>query len=83
MPKTKNEVIHARVSPQLKHSAELVLNELGMSMTEAIQLFLTQISLRQEFPIELKTPNQTILQAISATPIDKIYTPLMSYLTRY
>lgn len=73
MPHTKNEVVQARVSPQLKHSAELVLNELGMSMTEAIRLFLTQISLRQEFPIELKTPNQTTLEAISAKPTDKIY----------
>jgi antitoxin component of RelBE/YafQ-DinJ toxin-antitoxin module len=27
-----------------------------VSMTEAIRLFLTQVSLRQEFPIELKIP---------------------------
>jgi DNA-damage-inducible protein J len=73
MSHAKNEVVRAKVSPKLKHSAERVLDELGMSMTEAIRLFLTQISLRQEFPLELKIPNQTTLQAISAAPTDEIY----------
>lgn len=70
---TPNEVVRARVSPQLKHNAERVLDELGMSMTEAIRLFLTQIALRQEFPLELKIPNQTTLQALSAPPTHEIY----------
>jgi DNA-damage-inducible protein J len=70
---TQNEVVRARVSPKLKQSAERVLDELGMSMAEAIRLFLTQIALRQEFPLELKIPNQTTLQAISAAPTDEIY----------
>jgi DNA-damage-inducible protein J len=70
---TQNEVVRARVSPTLKHNAERVLDEIGMSMTEAIRLFLTQIALRQEFPLELKIPNQTTLQAISAAPTEEIY----------
>lgn len=73
MSHIQNEVVRARVSPTLKHNAERVLDEIGMSMTEAIRLFLTQIALRQEFPLELKIPNQTTLQAISATPTEEIY----------
>jgi DNA-damage-inducible protein J len=73
MSHIQNEVVRARVSPALKHNAERVLDKIGMSMTEAIRLFLTQISLRQEFPLELKIPNQTTLQALSATPTDEIY----------
>ena len=73
MPQVKNEVVRARVEPELKHSAEQVLNSIGMSMTEAIRLFLTQVSLRQEFPIELKIPNATTLKAIAEAPTDKTY----------
>ncbi len=73
MPQVKNEVVRARVEPELKHSAEQVLNSIGMSMTEAIRLFLTQVSLRQEFPIELKIPNATTLKAMAEAPTDKTY----------
>ena len=73
MPQVKNEVVRARVEPELKHSAEQVLNNIGMSMTEAIRLFLTQVSLRQEFPIELTTPNATTLKAMAESPTDKTY----------
>ncbi len=73
MPQVKNEVVRARVEPELKHSAEQVLNSIGMSMTEAIRLFLTQVSLRQEFPIELKIPNATTLKAMVEAPTDKTY----------
>ncbi len=44
-----------------------------MSMTEAIRLFLTQVSLRQEFPIELKIPNPTTLKAMAAEPTPTSY----------
>ena len=73
MPQVKNEVVRARIEPELKQSAEQVLNRLGMSMTEAIRLFLTQVSLRQEFPIELKTPNATTLKAMTEAPTEKTY----------
>jgi len=70
---TKDDVVRARVSSQLKHNAEEVLSEIGMSMGEAIRLFLTQVSLRHEFPVELKVPNTTTLKAMSATPTEDSY----------
>lgn len=70
---TKDDVVRARVSSQLKHNAEEVLAEIGMSMGEAIRLFLTQVSLRHEFPVELKVPNKTTLNAMSDQPTDDIY----------
>jgi len=73
MEPIKNEIVRARVSHELKESAEEVLNNLGMSMTEAIRLFLTQVSLRQEFPVELKTPNATTLKAMNAPVTDETY----------
>lgn len=45
MQTVKNDIVRARVSSELKDSAGQVLDSLGMSMTEAIRLFLTQVSL--------------------------------------
>jgi len=73
MASTKDDVVRARVSSQLKHNAEEVLSEIGMSMGEAIRLFLTQVSLRREFPVELKVPNKTTIKAMSDKPTDDIY----------
>ncbi|MFK5986952.1 MAG: type II toxin-antitoxin system RelB/DinJ family antitoxin [Pseudomonadota bacterium] len=69
----KNDVVRARIDSQLKQNAEMVLAELGMSMGEAIRLFLTQVSLRHEFPIELKVPNKTTLKAMADKPTDDVY----------
>ena len=69
----KNDVVRARISHELKQNSEQVLNELGMSMTEAIRLFLTQVSLRQEFPIELKAPNKITLDAINSEMAKTVY----------
>ena len=70
---TKDDVVRARINSQLKHNAEAVLSEIGMSMGEAIRLFLTQVSLRHEFPVELKIPSKTTLKAMSDKPTDEIY----------
>ncbi len=69
----KTETVRARVSHELKQSSEEVLNELGMSVTEAIRLFLTQITLRQEFPLELKRPNTITLAAIDDTVTEESF----------
>ncbi len=73
MQTLKNDIVRARVSTELKQSAEQVLDGLGMSMTEAIRLFLTQVSLRQELPIELKIPNKTTLDAMSEDVSEQTY----------
>jgi len=44
-----------------------------MSMTETIRLFLTQVSLRQEFPIELKAPNKTTLATMPDEVTEETY----------
>lgn len=39
----KSEFVRARVSSELKHDSELVLAKLGMSVSDAIRIFLTQV----------------------------------------
>lgn len=54
MARTSN--IFARVEPEIKEQAELVLEQLGIPMSNAIGLFLRQVVLQRGIPFELKLP---------------------------
>lgn len=69
----KTEMVRARISSELKHESEVILSELGMSMSDAIRIFLSQVKLRHEFPVELKVPNQDTLKAMQEPVIDDTY----------
>jgi len=60
----KTAMITTRVDPDLKADAEKVLNKLGISTTEAINLFLSQVRLRKGLPFDVKIPNKTTLKAM-------------------
>jgi DNA-damage-inducible protein J len=57
-------MITTRVDPDLKADAEKVLSKLGISTTEAINLFLSQVRLRKGLPFDVKIPNKTTLKAM-------------------
>ena len=61
---SKTAIIHARVEPRTKKMAESVLKKLGMSPTEAIRLFYTQICLRQGLPFPVLVPNELTEQTL-------------------
>jgi len=65
MPKT--DVIHMRVSPEIKGEAESILAKLGMSTTDAINIFLSQVILRRGLPFEVRlpSPNEATRKAMS------------------
>ncbi len=50
--------IHAKIDPQTKRDAKRVLDELGLSMTEAISLYFRQVVLRRGIPFEISIPNK-------------------------
>ena len=60
----KTEMIRARVEPELKHQAEALLRELGMSATEAITLFYRQVTMHRGLPFEVKIPNAETTEAL-------------------
>jgi DNA-damage-inducible protein J len=60
----KTAVIHARVEPKLKKKAETVFKRLGLSSTDAIRLFYTQVELNNGLPFEVRIPNEETLQAL-------------------
>lgn len=52
----KTETMRARVEPALKRDVEAVLKKVGLTPSEAITLFLTQVKLHQGLPFELTVP---------------------------
>ncbi len=52
----KTETLHVRVEPSVKERAEKTLNDLGLSITEAINVFLNQVILNDGIPFEIKKP---------------------------
>lgn len=54
----KSATIQARIDPKVKNKAQKVLNKLHISMSEAISIFLTQVSLNNGIPFEVRIPNE-------------------------
>jgi addiction module RelB/DinJ family antitoxin len=53
----KNETLHIRVNGEVKSRAENTLNILGLSISEAVNMLLHQISLVGGLPFEVKIPS--------------------------
>ncbi|MDF1759203.1 MAG: type II toxin-antitoxin system RelB/DinJ family antitoxin [Coxiellaceae bacterium] len=53
----RTETVRAKVSHKTKVDAERVLERLGLSMSEAINLMLIQIKMRKGLPFEITLPN--------------------------
>jgi DNA-damage-inducible protein J len=61
---SKTASVHARIQPTLKVQAEAVLDKLGISTSEAIAIFFSQIALQKGLPFEVKIPNKTTRKAM-------------------
>lgn len=62
MPKTT--MIHARLPIDLKEEVAQILKDIGLSATEAITLFYTQVRMHKGLPFLVKIPNKTTLKAM-------------------
>ena len=65
----KTDTLHIRVEPRVKQRAEETLSDLGLSITEAINVFLNQVILNDGIPFEIRKPkyNKDTIQAIEDT----------------
>lgn len=55
---SKTAMIRARTEPRLKEEVESIFSELGITSTEAINMFYKQVRLRKGIPFEIKIPNK-------------------------
>ena len=60
----RTTMVHARIEPALKRSAERVLTRVGLSTTEAIRLFLRQVELHGGLPFSVSIPNAETIAAM-------------------
>ena len=60
----RTRMIHARIDPKLKESAERVFSEIGITTTEAIRLFLKQVELHRGLPFSVAIPNAQTVAAM-------------------
>jgi DNA-damage-inducible protein J len=63
----KTATVRARVEPGLKADVEKLLHSLGVSTTEAITMFYSQIRLRKGLPFPVEVPNETTRKTFDAT----------------
>jgi len=59
MARTSNVFVH--VEPEIKEQAEQVLTRLGISMSNAVGMFLRQVVLQRGIPFEIKLPQKSPL----------------------
>ncbi len=57
-------MIRARVEPDLKDEVESLFAKLGLTATEAINLFYRQVKLRKGLPFDVRIPNRTTRKAM-------------------
>ncbi len=63
----KTATVRARMEPGLKKEAEHLLEELGLSATEAITLFYRQVTLRKGLPFDVVIPNAATRRTLENT----------------
>ena len=61
----KTETLHIRVNEQVKANAEKTLDMLGISISEAVNMFLCQVNLTGGIPfaVKLPAPERTIIRS--------------------
>ena len=57
-------MIHARTDAVLKAETETILRSLGLSYTEAINLFLNQVRMRKGLPFAVEIPESVFISVI-------------------
>ncbi len=60
----KTATIQTRVDPATKNKAQKILKKLNISMSEAISLYLSQITLHNGIPFEIKIPNEVTAKTL-------------------
>ena len=59
-------VVRSRIDPAIKTEATRLLNSMGLTMSDAIRLFLHQIITEQALPFSVKAPNAKTIAAMAA-----------------
>ena len=70
MIEKKHETVRARIRPSLKRETQEIFDEMGLTTSQAIVLFLEQVRLRRglPFPVEIPTAETRVAMREAMTP---------------
>jgi DNA-damage-inducible protein J len=57
-------MVHVRVDAEVKEQASEALAAMGLSVSDAVRMFLKRVVTEQAMPLELKVPNRQTLVAM-------------------
>lgn len=63
----RTATVRARIQPELKTEVEELLASLGVTTSEAITMFFSQVKLRKGLPFAVEIPNETTRRTFEAT----------------
>ncbi len=64
---SKTATVRARIEPELKEEVEELFHELGISTTDAINIFFRQVKLRHGLPFKVEIPNELTQKVLKET----------------
>ena len=65
------ETTSIKLDKEAKERAKLIFKELGITMGEGFNMFLSQVNLHKGIPFEIKMPNDTTKQLIKEARFGK------------
>ncbi|WP_289171307.1 type II toxin-antitoxin system RelB/DinJ family antitoxin [uncultured Parasutterella sp.] len=75
MKSLANEIIRVRINEQLKKDATVVLESIGLTMSDAIRIFLKRVVDEKAVPFALKMPAHLDISQMSKGEIDLAFEP--------
>ena len=63
-PAARTTMLHVRIRADVKAEAEAVLDELGITPSDAIRVFYKQVALRRGLPFDVLIPNEETQQIL-------------------
>ncbi len=81
VPVNKTATITVRLDPQVKKNAEAVLKALGLTTTQAVNLFFTQVSLIRGFLLMCTSPTRQLQKPLKMVLPDAACIQLRTWMT--
>ena len=60
-----NATVHARVDAAVKQQAAAALERMGLTVSSAVNMFLTRVAVEQASPFKVRVPNAATREAIA------------------
>ena len=62
---SSSTMIHVRIDEQIKKKAAETLGDMGLSLSDAVRVFLVRVAAEKQMPFSLKVPNAETLSAMA------------------